>query len=41
MTRNRLPLAALLAANAISIAGNMLTTLAIPWFVLQTTGSVT
>jgi MFS family permease len=37
---SRLPLAALLAANAISIAGNTLTALAIPWFVLQTTGSV-
>jgi MFS family permease len=36
----RVPLASLLAANAISIAGNTLTALAIPWFVLQTTGSV-
>lgn len=40
MTRSRLPLAALLAANAISITGNRITQLAIPWFVLQTTGSV-
>jgi MFS family permease len=37
---NRTPLAALLAANVISITGNRLTQLAIPWFVLQTTGSV-
>lgn len=37
---SRTPLAALLAANAISITGNRLTQLAIPWFVLQTTGSV-
>jgi MFS family permease len=37
---SRVPLASLLAANAISIAGNRLTMLAIPWFVLQTTGSV-
>ncbi|MCP9486575.1 MAG: MFS transporter [Gaiellaceae bacterium MAG52_C11] len=36
----RVPLAALLAANVISITGNRLTQLAIPWFVLQTTGSV-
>ena len=34
------PLAGLLAANAISITGNRLTQLAIPWFVLQSTGSV-
>jgi MFS family permease len=38
--RSRTPLAALLAANTISIAGNRMATLAIPWFVLQTTGSV-
>jgi MFS family permease len=36
----RTPLYGLLAANAISITGNRLTQLAIPWFVLQTTGSV-
>lgn len=36
---NRLPLGALLAANAVSLLGNELATLAIPWFVLQTTGS--
>ena len=39
--RRRTPLFGLLAANAISIAGNVLTLLAIPWFVLQTTGSPT
>ena len=38
--RNRKPLSALLAANVISTAGNRITLLAIPWFVLQTTGSV-
>jgi MFS family permease len=36
---NRLPLGALLTANAISGAGNAVTILAIPWFVLETTGS--
>ncbi len=35
----RLPLYAMLAANAISGAGNVMTRLAIPWFVLETTGS--
>ncbi len=35
----RLPLAALLGANAVSLAGSQLTLLAVPWFVLQTTGS--
>jgi len=39
MKQNRTPLYALFAANAISMVGNVLTTLAIPWFVLQTTGS--
>jgi MFS family permease len=38
---DRLPLFALFAANAISMVGNMLTMVAIPWFVLQTTGSPT
>jgi MFS family permease len=33
------PLTALLAANAISMVGNVLALIAIPWFVLQTTGS--
>jgi MFS family permease len=37
----RLPLYALIAANAISTIGNMLTALAVPWFVLVTTGSPT
>jgi MFS family permease len=36
----RVPIAGLLAANAISITGNRLTQIAIPWFVLQSTGSV-
>lgn len=34
------PLLALFCANFISLTGSALTTLAIPWFVLQTTGSV-
>jgi MFS family permease len=33
------PLVALLAANAVSITGNVFTMLAVPWFVLETTGS--
>lgn len=35
----RAPIYALLTANAISLTGNMMTAVAIPWFVLQTTGS--
>jgi len=35
----RAPIIALFAANAISMVGNVLATVAIPWFVLQTTGS--
>src|ERR671918_2146820 len=35
----RVPLVSLVAANAISGLGNMLTTIAVPWFVLETTGS--
>jgi MFS family permease len=35
----RLPLVALLGANVISLIGNALTVMAIPWFVLVTTGS--
>lgn len=35
----RAPLYALMGANAISLTGNTLTLVAIPWFVLQTTGS--
>ena len=37
----RVPVVALLGADAISMVGNQLTALAIPWFVLQTTGSAT
>ncbi|AJF65420.1 MFS transporter [Streptomyces vietnamensis] len=37
--RDRLPLATVLAANAISISGNSLTLIAVPWFALDTTGS--
>jgi MFS family permease len=37
--RSRRPLAALLGADLVSQAGNMLTWVAIPWFVLETTGS--
>lgn len=36
---DRRPLALLLTANVVSIAGSMLTVVAIPWFVLDTTGS--
>lgn len=39
--RRRGPLLGLLTSNAVSITGNVLTVLAIPWFVLQTTGSAT
>lgn len=39
-TRRRLPLFALYAANAVSRTGDVLMFLAVPWFVLQTTGSV-
>ncbi len=35
----RVPLTTLLAANAVSEFGSMLTLVALPWFVLQTTGS--
>lgn len=41
VTRRRAPLFALFTANAISMVGNVLTMIAIPWFVLQTTGSAT
>lgn len=37
--RSRVPLAAVLTANSISTAGTSLTLIAIPWFVLETTGS--
>jgi hypothetical protein len=35
----RLPALALLSANAVSITGNAMVSVAIPWFVLQTTAS--
>jgi MFS family permease len=38
-TMKRLPLFSLFAANAISLTGNVMAAIAIPWFVLQTTGS--
>ncbi len=37
--RGSLPIATFLTASAISMVGNMLAFVAIPWFVLQTTGS--
>jgi MFS family permease len=39
LSRNQRPVIGLLAANAISQFGNMFSHLAIPWFVLETTGS--
>ena len=36
---NRIPILMLIAASAISQVGSMLTVVAVPWFVLQTTGS--
>jgi MFS family permease len=39
-TQHRTPLVALYAANAVSSTGDVLMFLAVPWFVLQTTGSV-
>lgn len=41
MRHNKLPLYSLFTANAISMVGNVLANIAIPWFVLQTTGSAT
>src|SRR5215211_7617940 len=38
---NPIPLYSLFIANAISLLGNVFTMIAIPWFVLQTTGSAT
>ena len=35
----RVPIFAMLGATGLSMMGNVLTFLAIPWFVLQTTGS--
>jgi MFS family permease len=40
-SRNHAPLYALYGANTVSMIGNQLSNLAIPWFVLQTTGSAT
>ncbi|MBA2678910.1 MAG: MFS transporter, partial [Ktedonobacteraceae bacterium] len=37
---NQLPIIAFFTGSAISYVGDMLTLLAVPWFVLQTTGSV-
>jgi len=39
--KNIVPIISLFTANAISLVGNVLTAIAIPWFVLQTTGSAT
>jgi MFS family permease len=39
--KSPLPLFALLTANAISMSGNAMAMIAIPWFVLETTGSAT
>lgn len=39
--KNNTPIIALFTANAISLVGNVLSAIAIPWFVLQTTGSAT
>jgi len=39
--KNNIPITALFTANAISLVGNVLSAIAIPWFVLQTTGSAT
>ncbi|TCC52222.1 MFS transporter [Kribbella capetownensis] len=39
--RSRRPLTTVLAANIVSITGNCLTGIGVPWFVLQSTGSAT
>lgn len=39
--KNSFPIISLLTAEAISLVGNVLSAIAIPWFVLQTTGSAT
>ena len=39
--KNPIPLYSLFIANAISLVGNVFSAIAIPWFVLQTTGSAT
>ena len=38
---DRAPIFALFGANAVSQVGNMMTSVAVPWFVLVTTGSAT
>lgn len=38
---DKIPLFSLFTANAISLVGNIFSAIAIPWFVLQTTGSAT
>ncbi len=40
-SHNSIPLYSLFVANAISLVGNVFSLIAIPWFVLQTTGSAT
>ena len=39
VSAERWPLIALLAGNVVSLIGNALVIVALPWFVLQTTGS--
>ncbi|MGA7671114.1 MAG: MFS transporter [Nitrolancea sp.] len=39
MERRQLPILALLTGTGISIVGSLMTLIAVPWFVLQTTGS--
>ena len=36
---DRVPLGTVLTANAISVTGNSLTLIGVPWFALETTGS--
>src|SRR5688572_25964085 len=40
-SRDRVGIIAMLAANLISLTGNQITFFALPWFVLETTGSTT
>jgi hypothetical protein len=40
-TRSPIPLYSLFIANAISLVGNVFANIAVPWFVLQATGSAT
>ena len=41
LPHDRRPLTTVLAANVVSITGNCLTSIGVPWFVLQSTGSAT